>query len=119
MPAKKPVAVVIRRSPLNSVLAAEGLRQAVGLTLAENQVNVYLLGEGAWLAVPLAPQVVGGEPIAKHLDALSMLGARIAVEAESLEQRGLSAADLRPKIEVMDRQALAQALALAGAAYAF
>lgn len=119
MPDKKPVAVIIRRSPLNSVLAAEGLRQAVGLTLAENQVNVYLLGEAVWLALPLAPQVVGGEPIAKHLEALAMLGARVAAESESLEARQLKAADLRPSVERLDRQALAQELAQAKAAYAF
>ena len=119
MPAKKPVAVIIRRSPLNSVLAAEGLRQAVGLTLSDNQVNVYLSGEAAWLAVPLAPQVVGGEPISKHLEALSMLGARVVVEVESLEKRRLGKADLRPSIEALGRQALAQELAQAEAAYAF
>ncbi|MBI2919402.1 MAG: DsrE family protein [Chloroflexi bacterium] len=119
MPDKKRVAVIIRRSPLNSVLAAEGLRQAVGLTLAENQVNVYLLGEAVWLAVPLAPQVVGGEPIAKHMEALAMLGARVVADEESLEARHLKASDLRPSVERLDRQALAHELAQAEAAYAF
>ncbi|MBI2866608.1 MAG: DsrE family protein [Chloroflexi bacterium] len=119
MPDKKPVAIVIRRSPLNSVLAAEGLRQAVGLTLAENQVNVYLLGQGVWLATALSPQMVGGEPVAKHLDALAMLGARVVADAESLEEGRLSLDDIASSVEVVRLQKIAQELAQVEVAYAF
>jgi len=119
MAAKKTVVIILRRPPLNSALAAEGLRQAVGLTLAENQVSVFLLGAAVWLAGPLAPQTVSGEPIAKHLEALAMLGVRVVAEGEALGRFGLAPTDLRLGVEVMGRHELARELAQAEVAYAF
>ncbi|MBI4302605.1 MAG: hypothetical protein HY664_08360, partial [Chloroflexi bacterium] len=52
---KKRVVLLVRRSPLNSMKAAEALRQGVGLTTADgNNVTVILLDAAAWLAVALS-----------------------------------------------------------------
>lgn len=117
--AKKKVVLVARRSPLNSVMAAESLRQAVGLTLADNDMAVVLMDAGAWLAVPLAPQVVEGEPIPKHLGTLLMLGVRVLVERESLEKFGIPEADVIRGIQVIPRQNLLSELAEAEAVVNF
>lgn len=101
--AKKKVALVVRHSPMNSALAAEALRQGVGLTLVDNDLVVLLLDAGAWLAVPLSPGVIGGEPIRKHLETIQQLEAKVKVEKESLERFGIPPAEILPRVEIISR----------------
>ena len=101
---KKKVVVLVRRSPLNSVKNAEALRHAVGQTLAENQVTAILLDAAAWLALPMSSEIIGGGLIQKHLDTLPLLGAKVKVEAESLERYGIDRGKVMKKIEVISRE---------------
>lgn len=99
--AKKKVVVLVRRPPLNSVKGAEALRQAVGLTLSDNEVSVILCDAGVWLGTPLSPDVIGGEPIAKHLDTLKLLRVEVLAEAESLEMLKMPRDRLREEIRII------------------
>lgn len=114
--ARKKVTLVVRCTPLNSVKAAEALRHAVGLTLADNQVTVILLDKAAFLALP---QVVKGGEIRKHLDALSVLKARTKVERESLEQGGIGEQDIMSGIEVISYRRVVSELTTAEVTYCF
>lgn len=97
----KKVVVLLRRSPLNSYLAAEGLRQSVGLTLATSDLTVLLADLSAWLATPLSPEVIEGPNIKKHLDTLLELGLSVKVERESLARLGIPEGMVMPGIQVV------------------
>ncbi len=116
---KKKVVLMVRRSPLNSVKSAEGLRQSVGLTLAENEITTLLLDEAAWLSVPLSPQLIEGAPVRKHLDAMVMLGIHVKVEKESLDRFGIDQKDVIRGIEVADKDAIVSVITNADVVYAF
>ncbi len=114
----KRVAVLIRSLPLNSVRAAEGLRAALGQTLADHEVTAVLMEDGAWAATELHPH--GGGPEAdpgRHLETLAALGHRVIVDRASLEARGIEA--VRPEVTVVPRGEAVAALAAADALLPF
>lgn len=110
---------MVRRSPFNSVKAAEALRQAVGLTLADNQVTALLLDEAAFLSLPVAPEVIGGGDIKKPIDTLVMLKGRVLVERESLARFGLAEEAVVKGVEVIDRGQVAPEISAAEAVIIF
>lgn len=117
--AKKRVLLLLRRTPLNSEMASEGLRQAVGLTLADNQVSVLLLDAAAWLAMPLSPEVVQGGEIRKHIEFLLLLEGEVKVEEESLARYGIDREKLLPGIQVINSKVVAAEIASAEATISF
>lgn len=98
---------------------AEALRQAVGLTLADNQVTVLLLDEAAFLATPVAPEVIEGGDIKKPIDTLLMLKGRVLVERESLARFGLLEEAVVPGVRVVDQAQVAQEITQADAVIVF
>lgn len=117
--AEKKVTVLVRRSPLNSLKNAEALRQAVGLTLADNRVTVMLVDAAAWLAVPLSPQVIGGGEIKKPLDTLAALRVPVLVEEESLQSWGIDPGQLRLGVQVVSREEVVSQLTAADVVICF
>ena len=113
------VVVLIRHSPLNSIRNSEGLRQSVGLTLADNAVTVILLDGAAWLATSVAPEVVSGGEVKKHIQTLPLLKGRVLVERESLERHGIDQSSVMKGIEVANRDAVISEITEAGAVVAF
>jgi len=116
---EKRVLMVVRRPPLGSVKAAEALRQSVGLTMSDDTITVLLLDAGAWLAVPLTPEVIGGGQVKKHLDTLPLLKARVQVERESLQRYGIDEAKVRPDIAIVSREEAISEMAAAEAVIVF
>jgi sulfur relay (sulfurtransferase) DsrF/TusC family protein len=105
----KQVVVLVRRSPLNTQQNAEALRQALGLTLADNQVTALLLDDAAWLALPLSPELIDGGEVRKHIDTLIMLEGKVLVEDQSLSAFGIEGHELIPGVEIISRnQAIAE-----------
>ncbi len=82
---------------------AEALRQAVGLTLADNLVTALLLDEAAFLALPVAPETIGGGDIKKPIDTLVMLKGRVLVERDSLARFGLAESSVATGVQVIDQ----------------
>lgn len=103
--------MIIDHSPLNTTRASEGLRMALGQTLADNQVRVLLLDAGAWAAIPLKPAVVNGGELKKHIDTIIMLKHEVWVEEESLEQLGIDRTQVLPGIRLASRRQVEQELA--------
>ena len=116
---KKKVVMLIQRSPLNTIMGAEALRQSVGLTVADLDLTVVLLDAAAWLAVPLSPEVVGGGDIKKPLDTLPMLKARVVVESQSLERYGIDRDRVRKDIGIIDSREVVSEITEAQAVIAF
>ncbi|MDP2663152.1 MAG: DsrE family protein [Dehalococcoidia bacterium] len=117
--AKKRVAVIIDHSPLNTTRASEGLRMALGQTLADNQVRVLLLDAGAWAAIPLKPAAVSGGDFKKPIDTIIMLKHEVWVEEESLQELGIDRAQVLPGIKLASRRQVEQELAEAEAVIRF
>lgn len=117
--ARKRVALIVKHSPMNSALAAEALRQGVGLTLVNNELVVLLLDAGAWLSVPLSPGVLAAEPIRKPIDTLFELEAHIKVERESMERFGIPQKEVIPNIEVISQAEVIAEMTIAEATIIF
>jgi hypothetical protein len=97
------VAILVRRTPVGDS-TTEALRVALGMTLADHQVTIVYLDDGAGAAGELGPGVAE--------DALSLLGpchVRQVVDAASLERARVARA--RDGVELVDR---AKALAVLG-----
>lgn len=98
---------------------AEALRQAVGLTLADNQVAALLLDEAAFLALAVAPEVIGGGDIKKPIDTLVMLKGRVLVERESLARFGLAETGVVKGVQVIDQAQVTEEISAAEAVIVF
>ncbi len=110
----KELVVLLRRPPLSTAKGAEGLRMAVGQSMA-HRVTVVLVDAGVWLAGPMKPELVGGEPAGKHLGMLIRLKQRVWAEAESLERQGLDRGQLAAGVEVVSRREIEHTLVTADA----
>ena len=117
--AKKSVAVIIDHSPLNTEKASEGLRMAVGQTMAENQVTVLLLDAGAWAGTFQRPDAVKGGDLKKPIDTLVLLKHRVWVEEESLQEYGISRERVLPGVAVVSRKQVEDELAASDAVIRF
>jgi sulfur relay (sulfurtransferase) DsrF/TusC family protein len=111
---EKLVVVLIRRAPLGSERVAEALRVAVGQTLASQRVAVIFIDDGVWAATALNPNAVRGGDFAKPIQTLTMLEQRLIADADSMVQRGIqegvSGVEVRPRNEVFDLVAEADAV---------
>lgn len=79
----KNVAVVIQRAP-DGERNTEALRMSVGLTLADNRVNVVFLEEGVRT---LTPDKSSAALVRKHLETLKTLGHRLVADGQALESK--------------------------------
>ena len=98
---------------------AEALRQAVGLTLVDNLVTALLLDEAAFLALPVAPEVIGGGDIKKPIDTLVMLKGRVLVERESLARFGLAETGVVQGVQIIDQAQVTEEISAAEAVIVF
>jgi sulfur relay (sulfurtransferase) DsrF/TusC family protein len=106
----KKIAVIIRHSPLNTLRISETLRMSVGLTLADgNAVTVIFIGDGVYALRVVAPKMLGSPEIKKHIMTLKMLGHRLVVEREAIEERQMT--HLSYDIELMDRSSIVRLMA--------
>ncbi|MBI4316894.1 MAG: DsrE family protein [Chloroflexi bacterium] len=103
--------VVIRKSTFNTLRNSEALRMSVGLTLADNAVQVVFIEDGVYALLPTAPELIGSGTLEKHIQTLLMLKHRLVAEKESLETRGLSPDRLKHKVEILPRDEIAGLLA--------
>lgn len=106
------IAVLLRRDALGAGRAAEGLRNAVGLTLEPgNRVTAILLDDAVQLAAAgVPPASVGAPDTVRPIATLLDLKHAVWAESESLGERGL-AAPVRPGIEVKSREQICNFLA--------
>jgi sulfur relay (sulfurtransferase) DsrF/TusC family protein len=84
----KKVAVIIQASPLNTLKSIEAFRMSVGLTLEGNHVDIFLLGNGAWNALPMNSKKVERPDVNQFMDVFEMCGIGAYVESEALPPSG-------------------------------
>ncbi|MDP2726657.1 MAG: DsrE family protein [Dehalococcoidia bacterium] len=99
--AQKHVLFIFNHDPYGSIWYTEGLRAVVGVTsgIDEHSVDAVYLGDG----VNFLRKDVDRTDSAKYLGTLAKLGTRLKAEKESLDARGIKAADLAPDVDVVPR----------------
>ena len=80
----KRVVIIIREAPLVTVRTSEALRIAVGMTLADHQVQVLYLGQGAYAALDIKPEAVAQPEVKQSLELFPGMKVRECVEREAL-----------------------------------
>jgi len=80
----KRIAIILRYSPLNSIRGPEGFRLGVGMTLEGNNVDLILMGQGAWSALPLQSSKVGRPDANQFIDSLELCGITAYVDFEEI-----------------------------------
>lgn len=103
------IAILIRLSPFNSVIATEALRMGLGLTLSDNKVTVAFLEDGVYLPVSSAADGAGFPDVIRHIETLKEMGCRLVVEKDSLEKRGLL--DRKIDVEIVTRRGIDKIIA--------
>jgi sulfur relay (sulfurtransferase) DsrF/TusC family protein len=98
---EKRVLVTFNRAPFGSVHYTEGLRAVIGVTsgIDEHAVDVVYLGDGVYYTLA----DVDRTDSQLYLGTLEKLGYTLQVEHESLTERGLSAENLAPDVQVIGR----------------
>ena len=95
------VLITFNHLPYGAIYYSEGLRAAVGVTsgIDEHTVDLLYLGDG----VHYATKDVDRTDSARYLVTLAKQGVKLKVERESLEARGIAAADLADDAEIVSR----------------
>lgn len=83
--AAKKVAILIKRSPGEQEVIKEALRMAVGLTLRDNEVNIFFINKGCKGGSKIFLEEIGAPDIKRHITTLFELGQTIAIEDETME----------------------------------
>ena len=105
---KKKTAVLIRRTPFNTIRNIEGLRMSVGATLVDDEVTVIFIDEGVRHAGKLFPEMVGAKDITKELEMLKTLKCRLIAESEAAISRDI---ELLEDVELLSSEEIAEMIA--------
>jgi predicted peroxiredoxin len=82
---QKRVAIIIKCPPNKKEIVKEGLRMAVGLTLRDNEINIFFINKGGKGAAKISLKELGDSDIKRHINTLIELGQTIAIEDETIE----------------------------------
>ena len=97
----KQVLILVRRPPLSSSVTAEALRVALGMTLADHQVTVLYIDDGAGAVMEMPPELDEGSALSESSSFFAACHVREVVEEQSLKQARVKV--VREGIEVVDR----------------
>lgn len=93
---RKKILFVLQRAPYGSSSARESLDAALAAAAFEQDVQLLFSGDGVWQLLPdLQADAIAGKDIGKMLQALAYYDIEhVYADAQSLAERGLSAATL-------------------------
>ncbi len=80
----KNVAVIVRTSPFNTLKSVEAFRMGVGLTLEGNHVDILLMEEGVWNAIPASSRKIERPDPDQFIQSLEICGMGAYVDIERL-----------------------------------
>lgn len=87
----KKVLVLIQDSPFNTLRASEGFRMTMGLSLADNEVSLLLMGDGVFNLLPLRAETIGQPSIQTYLEYFPKVRVQLYADAEALADRAIRA----------------------------
>lgn len=85
----KKIAVIIRRTPFNSIRNIEGLRMAIGATLRDDSVTVMFLDEGVRHAGQLHSNIVGAKDTSEEIEMLKIISHSLVVDEDAAKSRNV------------------------------
>ncbi|MBO8126067.1 MAG: DsrE family protein [Firmicutes bacterium] len=110
----KRILVLFRKAPYGSSYTAEGFRSVLGLAAFQADVSLVLMEDGVfWALAGQDPSALNMSPLDQALASLQSdceLG-KIYVDRMSLQERGLSLAELIGGLEPVNRENLASLFA--------
>lgn len=83
----KKVLVIVQDSPFNTIRSSEGFRMTMGLSLADNDVSLLLMGDGVYNLLPLRGETIGQPSIQTYLEYFPKVRVQLYAEAEALADR--------------------------------
>ena len=107
-PIKKKLLLVSRRAPYGNNLPQAALELTLAASAFEQAVSLLFMDDGVWqLRCHQEAAGLGRKSIEKTLDSLPLYDLEtLYVDAASLQSRGLSAAQLRPGLQLLDETGL-------------
>ena len=105
---KKKIAVIIRRTPFNTIRNIEGLRMAVGVTLRDDSVTVIFMDEGVRHAGQLHSGIVGAKDTSEEIEMLKMIAHSLVADEDAAKSRNV---ELLSGIEPISDNLIAELIA--------
>jgi tRNA 2-thiouridine synthesizing protein C len=110
----KHVLFLIRTAPYGSAAIPESVRSCLGFGTMPLQVSYLLMDDAAWAVAPSQdPSGIGGANALQLIQNLADLDVALFVEAEALQERGLTVEGLEPGFEPLSRDAISDLIAQA------
>lgn len=85
----KKILVLVQDGPFNTLRSGEGFRMTMGLSLADNEVSLLLMGDGVFNLLPLKAEMIGQPSIQTYLEYFPKVRVRLYAEAGALADRGV------------------------------
>ena len=96
------LAIMIRRSPFNSVRVHEALRSCVGLSMGDAPLTMVFVEDGIYALSAKGKPVIEGFDWNKHLEMLKELEFDLIVDKQSADERGITAFTNEPLLKSRD-----------------
>jgi tRNA 2-thiouridine synthesizing protein C len=109
----KKIALLTRRAPHGSIYAYEGLETVLIMAAYDQDISMIFIDDGVYaLKADQNTDAIGIKGFVKTLTVLEDYDVeKLYVDKTSLEERGLTEADLAVKVEVLDSQEIAKIMA--------
>ena len=96
------LAIMLRRSPFNSVRVHEALRSCVGLSMGDSPLTMVFVEDGVYALSAKGKPVIAGFDWNKHLEMLKELEFDLIVDKQSADERGITEFTNEPLLKSRD-----------------
>lgn len=96
------LAIMMRRSPFNSVRIHEALRSCVGLSMGDAPLTMVFVEDGVYALSAKGKPVIAGFDWNKHLEMLKELEFDLIVDKQSADERGITEFNHEPALKSRD-----------------
>lgn len=96
------LAIMMRRSPFNSVRIHEALRSCVGLSMGDDPLTMVFVEDGVYALSAKGKPVIAGFDWNKHLEMLKELEFDLIVDKQSADERGITEFNHEPLLKSRD-----------------
>ena len=96
------LAIMMRRSPFNSVRIHEALRSCVGLSMGDSPLTMVFVEDGVYALSAKGKPVIAGFDWNKHLEMLKELEFDLIVDKQSADERGITEFNHEPLVKSRD-----------------
>jgi sulfur relay (sulfurtransferase) DsrF/TusC family protein len=103
---ERKVLILVVNKPFGKIIAAEGWRAAVGMFGMDHQSQMLFIGEGVYGLIKEQDIV----PIRMFKSTFESFDGRVCVSKQSLEERNIKSEEIFDEVEILDEDAVANAI---------